>query len=236
MHASILARSAAPLRRLSLIPLGRSLNLMRPAQAASISYASALYRSAHIDPAARSNPSVNGIPGLPRPNVSIRQAKSPEEIQEAIDIRRRIFVDEVQVSNYTQDCPIDKGAFHVISQITEQRLDPATGESTPVTTTIGAVRGFENPEGEGVQLGRLVVDTTYRGLGLGRKLMIECERVAAELYPQHKLIVIDAVLDKIEFYGHLGYVRDPVKGYLTKEGHPLLRMTKLNDGKLSRGV
>lgn len=64
-------------------------------------------------------------------------------------------------------------------------------------------------DAERVMLGRIVVLEEYRGRGLGRTVVTESERWAAEL--GFRTAVLEARTEKQGFYEKLGYTADPAR-------------------------
>ncbi len=80
---------------------------------------------------------------------------------------------------------------------------------------VATCRFYENGE-HNVTLGRVVVLPEYRGLGLGKKVVIEAEAWAKEL--GYKQINIDSRLEAIHFYEKLGYQHASCNDDIIKSG------------------
>ena len=86
---------------------------------------------------------------------------------------------------------------------------------------VATCRFYENTLESGnttgsVTLGRVLVLPEYRGLGLGRKVIIEAESWAKEL--GFKQIDIDSRLEAIQFYEKLGYLHNSCNDDIIKSG------------------
>jgi len=118
-----------------------------------------------------------------------------EELQQALSIRRRVFIEEQQVP---EDLEID-----------EHDADPAT-----VTSCLHVLARLDGEpvatarlllgEGDGhVHIGRVAVVADKRGLGLGRVVMLALHELARERSATS--ITLGAQLQAIGFYERLGY-------------------------------
>jgi predicted GNAT family N-acyltransferase len=118
-----------------------------------------------------------------------------EELQQALSIRRRVFIEEQQVP---EDLEID-----------EHDADPAT-----VTSCLHVLARLDGEpvatarlllgEGDGhVHIGRVAVVADKRGLGLGRVVMLALHDLARE--QNATSITLGAQLQAIGFYERLGY-------------------------------
>jgi predicted GNAT family N-acyltransferase len=118
-----------------------------------------------------------------------------EELQQALSVRRRVFIEEQQVP---EDLEID-----------EHDADPAT-----VTSCLHVLARLDGEpvatarlllgEGDGhVHIGRVAVVADKRGLGLGRVVMLALHDLARE--QNATSITLGAQLQAIGFYERLGY-------------------------------
>jgi predicted GNAT family N-acyltransferase len=135
-------------------------------------------------------------------DLEIIRITTPEEMDAALFIRRRVFIEEQSVSEeeeidaYDADLGSDSSAVHVLG-----RLD---GE--PVATGRLLV---DYPAGSNAHAGRVAVLATYRGRGFGRQVMLALQALARERgFPG---ITLAAQTHAIPFYERLGYlVRGPL--------------------------
>lgn len=82
------------------------------------------------------------------------------------------------------------------------------------TNVPGSMRRNMPEQIPGILLGRLAIDTTWQGQGLGGRLLrdvvVRCERSSRELGA--RLIIVHAISDEAEqFYRHYGFTRLPVE-------------------------
>ena len=80
---------------------------------------------------------------------------------------------------------------------------------------VATCRFYEN-DSSSVTLGRVVVLPKYRGLGLGKKVVLEAEAWAKEL--GYKQINIDSRVEAIHFYEKLGYQHATCNDEIIKSG------------------
>ena len=75
------------------------------------------------------------------------------------------------------------------------------------------------------KIGRLCVLDSYRGLGIGKELLLNCESFCKENEIKHSYL--DAQLDKKDWYQKLGYfVQDPLAPPFLDANILHIRMTK----------
>ena len=58
-----------------------------------------------------------------------------------------------------------------------------------------------------IHIGRVVIDKEYRGQGIGRELIIECENIAQQILKRKIIIELSAQIQAENFYKSLGYNR-----------------------------
>jgi predicted GNAT family N-acyltransferase len=96
--------------------------------------------------------------------VEVRPARDAAEVEQALDLRERVFCGEQGVRPTAERDPDDDVAIHVVA------LDGGR--------VVGTCRMVVR---DGVaRLGRMAVERTHRRRGLGAELLTEGERVAAE--------------------------------------------------------
>ena len=98
--------------------------------------------------------------------VVISLVASPEELEAAMAIRFRVFVDEQGVPPEEEKDESDTTAVHAIALL--NGLPVGTGRLVPLAT------------GEG-QIGRMAVDVTYRNTGIGSLVIQRLEEEARRL-------------------------------------------------------
>ncbi|WWD22614.1 hypothetical protein CI109_107107 [Kwoniella shandongensis] len=139
-----------------------------------------------------------------RPPFTVNVANTPEEIQECMDIRKEVFIDEQGYDIRIETNDDDARCTHFL-------LVFESGDAA------GTARVFKTDG----QLGRVAIRKDYRGMGLGRPLI---EAVHAhvkstggkEVWCQSQADTKPGGVDATGFYRRLGYVN---KGDLyIKEG------------------
>lgn len=119
-------------------------------------------------------------------NYVVKMAKGLENVPEAAEVRRKVFIEEQGFVNEFDDT--DAVAVHVL--ISDGQKSVATG------------RLFE--DADGWHIGRVAVLSDYRGENLGVKVMTSLQDYAKE----HgiKEIKLSAQVQASGFYEKLGYI------------------------------
>ena len=65
-----------------------------------------------------------------------------------------------------------------------------------------------------IHIGRVAIDKDYRGKGIGRKLIVDCENIAKQILKKEVIIELSAQIQAEKFYESLGYNRVNDKIYL----------------------
>ncbi len=138
---------------------------------------------------------------------AIRIASTPEEIDSALRIRERIFVQEQRIPAALDDDGLDASARHVLAYDGDRAI--ATG------------RLVADDEVHGT-LARIAVLPEYRGRGLGRRVVAELEALA--LSQGLETVTLQPHTHLERFYEQLGYERS--EGTSVAGEHELLTMTK----------
>lgn len=139
-----------------------------------------------------SSPSPNPLPYM---LAVFQRPESPEGFHHALAIRTEVFVEEQQVPLEEEQDVWDDTATHFLL------MDPAQG-NMPVATA--RMMGYEG--GKTAKIGRVAVLKPYRGLGLGKHLMV---LLLAEAQTQgYQGAVLDAQTHALGFYGQLGFVAE----------------------------
>lgn len=120
--------------------------------------------------------------------MSVRPVAGPEELELALAIRERVFVDEQHVPLELERDEYDALAHHWLAWL----------DGEPV----GTARLVELPGNIG-KIGRVAVLPQARGAGLGRQLMEALLHHASGLE-----LILDAQLEVIPFYEKLGFVAE----------------------------
>jgi predicted GNAT family N-acyltransferase len=118
----------------------------------------------------------------------VREIATPEERKLAYAIRHQVFVIEQKVPVEEELDVHDEGARHWLGYVQEQPV--ATARLIPYGQGVGKV-------------GRVAVLSEFRQAGLGKQLMLAMEQ-AARQEPLRQL-VLDAQIQVVDFYQHLGY-------------------------------
>ena len=138
-----------------------------------------------------------------------RVAQSAQEVEQALQIRRRVFVEEQRIPADLDEDGFDETAVHV--------LGFAAGK--PIATGRLVLSG----DGRG-RLARIAILPDHRGGGLGRQIVIFLERVARDKGLREVSLEPHRHLEA--FYGKLGYRTVP--GSSSKAGsHELITMSKV---------
>lgn len=131
--------------------------------------------------------------------------KGPEKCPEAIDIRRRVFVDEQGFKNEFDD--IDKTAYHAVIFVQDRYA--ATGRLFDCGCGIA-------------HIGRVAVLRDFRGMSLGSYVIAVLEKKAYDL--GFTEIELSAQVRVMDFYTKLGY--SPVGEEYPDEDCPHIKMVK----------
>jgi predicted GNAT family N-acyltransferase len=121
--------------------------------------------------------------------ISIKPALSAQDIAECFRIRVDVFVTEQGVPEEEEGDAYDEHALHFLAW--------REGEA------IGTARVVLLEEGRLGKIGRVAVDHTQRGLGVGAAL-IEAVEAAVKV----ERFQLDAQVDAMGFYERLGYVAE----------------------------
>ncbi|MGX7111587.1 GNAT family N-acetyltransferase [Gemella cuniculi] len=124
----------------------------------------------------------------------IKILKTDHEKKLAFELRKKVFVVEqnvplnLEIDNYDfLNSTVHLGYFE------KDKL-------------IGVARIIDLDK-ETIRIGRVAVDKQYRSLGIGKKLLLECEEVIKELLQKNFNIILSAQLQVENFYKTLGYIR-----------------------------
>jgi predicted GNAT family N-acyltransferase len=139
--------------------------------------------------------------------ISIKEVSTPEELEQAQEIRARVFEEEQGIPHELNVDGADQAASHVL--VLHGEVPVATARLTVVA------------EGEGM-IARIAVLPCHRGRGLGRQVVQELESIARRGGLRTLSMEPHAHLEA--FYHALGY--HTVAGSVDVAGHRLIRMTK----------
>jgi predicted GNAT family N-acyltransferase len=121
--------------------------------------------------------------------ITIRAAKTTQDIEECFRIREEVFVAEQRVPVDMERDEHDSKALHFIAL--------ADGQS------VGAARVVLKDNGTSAKIGRVAVRRSNRGFGIG-KLLIAAIEEAADPRRVHNFL-LDAQTHALQFYARLGY-------------------------------
>jgi predicted GNAT family N-acyltransferase len=113
--------------------------------------------------------------------------ENKEQLQDAYEVRRQVFIEEQQIPPEDERDEYDHIATHIV--IYDGKKPVATGRFRIVA--------------EGAKLERAAVLSTYRGKGLGKKIIQTLEKVAHS--QGIKKAIMYAQQHAQEFYEQLGY-------------------------------
>ncbi|KAG2185304.1 hypothetical protein INT44_002094 [Umbelopsis vinacea] len=129
-------------------------------------------------------------------DYSIVKAETPEQIQDCYAVRINVFVHEQNIPLDLEIDEYDPKCYHWLATA-------ANSTQRRSRLPLGTIRLYHVPNTSIGKLGRLAVDLSARGLGLGRKLVEALEKDALTL----GITFIDchSQIDKRPFYEKLGY-------------------------------
>ncbi len=139
--------------------------------------------------------------------ITIREVGSAEELEQAQEIRVRVFEEEQGFPHEVNIDGADQAASHVLI------LDAEVPVATARLTTVA--------EGQGM-IARIAVLPSHRGMGLGRHLVRELENIGRRDGLHTLRMEPHAHLEG--FYRALGY--EKVAGSVDLAGYRLIRMKK----------
>ncbi len=139
--------------------------------------------------------------------ISIRRVSTAEELQQAQEIRVRVFEEEQGFPHEVNIDGVDRAASHVLA---------FDGEVPVATATLTVVA-----DGQGM-IARVAVLPSHRGMGLGRHLVQELETMGRNDGLHTLCLEPHAHLE--DFYHALGYER--IAGSVDVAGYRLIRMRK----------
>ena len=139
--------------------------------------------------------------------ITIKKVSTAEELQQAQEIRVRVFEEEQGLPHEVNIDGVDQAASHVL--VLDGEVPVATARLTIVA------------EGRGM-IARIAVLPSHRGMGLGKQLVRELEALGRRDGLNTFCMEPHAHLEG--FYQALGY--EKVAGSLDLAGHRLIRMKK----------
>ncbi|MBA4534151.1 GNAT family N-acetyltransferase [Brevibacillus halotolerans] len=122
---------------------------------------------------------------------TIRQVTTDKELQDALHVRRVVFIEEQQVPEDLEIDEHDQLSDPTIHVIAYRDIEPAA---------TGRLRSPEQGVGK---IERVAVKQETRGTGLGRELMLHLEKIAVQ--QGNSTLKLSAQLQAQPFYEKLGY-------------------------------
>lgn len=139
--------------------------------------------------------------------MGVTRVDGPEEFRAALDVRRRVFIEEQGVPEPRELDGKDDDATHLLA---------VDGEAVGTAR----LRGYE---GGAAKLERVAVLPERREEGWGTRLVAAAEREAREA--GYERVVLDAQEQVVDFYEALGYAVESDEPF-EDAGIPHLRMAK----------
>jgi predicted GNAT family N-acyltransferase len=138
-------------------------------------------------------------PGGALPELRIEEVRTGQQMESALSVRRRVFIEEQGVSEdeeidqYDAEPEWGRSVVHVLGRLGSLGMPVATGRLL-----------LDYPPGEYVHIGRVAVLPEFRGYGYGRVVMEALQEEARRR--GRPGITLAAQLHAIPFYERLGYV------------------------------
>lgn len=128
--------------------------------------------------------------------LKVAIVSSPEDFDQALKIRRTVFIDEQGVAEAEElDGRDGQGAVHILAQ---------TLGGVPVGTSRILL---PESDGDAAHIGRVAVVKEFRGQGIGKKIMLTAHKHLQSLLAptQTMRVELSAQEHALDFYTHLGY-------------------------------
>ena len=133
--------------------------------------------------------------------LEVKEITTDKELIEAKSIRQQVFVEEQGVPLELEVDDKDNLSTTIHVALCKDRVMVATGRILDAGT-------------KHIHLGRIAVLKNYRGLGLGREIILGMEKIACEMTNEKVTSFLSAQLYAEKFYESLGYVRENDEIYL----------------------
>lgn len=124
-----------------------------------------------------------------------------EERELAFKLRNDVFVDE---QNVPVELEIDE----------KDTLESTTHIGFFLDNKLIATARLTDMDTDYIHVGRVAVDQQFRFKGIGKKIMLDCEKIAKETLKKPFTLELSAQLQAENFYKNLGYTRVNDKIYL----------------------
>ena len=135
-------------------------------------------------------------------NIILEQAKV-EDASSILNLQKKAYQTEAEIYQDWNIPPLNQTLDELKGEFKDQCILKAVMNTEKnYLKTVGSVRAIE--EGDVIQIGRLMVDPEFQGLGIGKKLLDAIERI----YPERRLELFTGhlSLDNLRLYQKLGYV------------------------------
>jgi predicted GNAT family N-acyltransferase len=146
--------------------------------------------------------------------IEFTRDELPELFEQALAIRREVFVDEQHAPPETEpdERDDDPGCLHYLVTLADGVTAIATG------------RMFEDPKDpDTARIGRMAVRKPYRGQGLGALILQQAVETARDT--GYKQASLDAQCQAEGFYGKLGFIRTTEPFMLDGIEHIVMTLT-----------
>ena len=135
-------------------------------------------------------------------NIILEQAKV-EDASSILNLQKKAYQTEAEIYQDWNIPPLNQTLDELKGEFKDQCILKAViNTEKNYLKIVGSVRAIE--EGDVIQIGRLMVDPEFQGLGIGKKLLDAIERI----YPERRLELFTGhlSLDNLRLYQKLGYV------------------------------
>ncbi len=135
-------------------------------------------------------------------NIILEQAKV-EDASSILNLQKKAYKTEAEIYQDWNIPPLNQTLDELKGEFKDQCILKAVMNTEKnYLKIVGSVRAIE--EGDVIQIGRLMVDPEFQGLGIGKKLLDAIERI----YPERRLELFTGhlSLDNLRLYQKLGYV------------------------------
>ena len=122
--------------------------------------------------------------------LNIRKAKNSSDFSKLFEIRRKVYVDELNVPIELEFDEYDKTAFHFVVEV----------DDFIVGTARLVMLGFDG------NIGRVCILKEFRKKGLGTKLMTSIIHASTNMGLDR--LIVEAKVDALSFYKKIGFVTE----------------------------
>jgi ribosomal protein S18 acetylase RimI-like enzyme len=148
----------------------------------------------------------------------VREARWPVEWRDAIDLMRRVFVDEGFTSATNGAQLFDESRLRGQGELLVAAVGEAVLGAVLIVSLTGDLRQVARDETE-LEFRLLAVSRDARGAGIGRRLVEECLRRAAARAKSRVVSCTQPSMGQAQaLYASLGFVRDERRDWQTPNG------------------